>query len=221
MNRKQYKSDPRYAKVLETMDLLGIMDVTTTRQHKNGTIVWKLPIKNWNSGKTNIEVASFSTGYVRNQNSGYSNYQLNKTKKIFENEWPSGYKYYSTRRTLIPIEIDRLEYLISYCLKNYFIKRANEVADGKLIPKWRHEWELERANETYSENTGAMARIEDLEEKLDAMTEARDYYQEKIHQAHDKHNKAYNDGYAAAEVDYKGMLNDLSVTVNGERYKII
>ena len=37
MNREQYKSDPRYAKVLETMDLLGIMDISTTRQAKNGT----------------------------------------------------------------------------------------------------------------------------------------------------------------------------------------
>ena len=77
MNREQYNSDPRYAKVLETMDLLGIMDVTTTRQDKNGTIVWKLPIKNEWDGSF-IEVASFKTGYVRNQNSGYSNYQLNK-----------------------------------------------------------------------------------------------------------------------------------------------
>ena len=67
MNRKQYNSDPRYAKVLEQMDLLQIMDVTTTRQHKNGTVVWKLPIKNYNSGKTNIEVASFASGYVRNK----------------------------------------------------------------------------------------------------------------------------------------------------------
>ena len=54
MNRKQYNSDSRYRKVLEQMDLLGIMDVTTTRQHKNGTIVWKLPIKNDNSGKTKL-----------------------------------------------------------------------------------------------------------------------------------------------------------------------
>ena len=45
MNRKEYNGDPRYAKVLEKMDLLGIMDVTTTRQDKNGTIVWKLPSK--------------------------------------------------------------------------------------------------------------------------------------------------------------------------------
>ena len=32
MNRKEYNSDPRYTKVLEQMDLLGIMDISTTRQ---------------------------------------------------------------------------------------------------------------------------------------------------------------------------------------------
>ena len=75
MNRKEYNSDSRYRKVLEQMDLLGIMDITTTRQAKNGTVVWKLPIKNeWPRNKNGkgykcIEVASFKTGYVRNQNS--------------------------------------------------------------------------------------------------------------------------------------------------------
>ena len=34
MNRKEYNSDSRYRKVLEQMDLLGIMDITTTRQDK-------------------------------------------------------------------------------------------------------------------------------------------------------------------------------------------
>ena len=184
MNRKQYNSDTRYEKVLHNMDLLGIMDITTTRQHKNGTIVWRLPIKNNNSGKTLIEVASFSTGYVRNQNSGYSNYQLNKRCEGEPEYFDSGrldelgrpmYTKFTTRScVLIPIEIDRLEYLISYCLKNYYIKRANEVVEGKYVSQWYHDWSMERANETYSENTGAMARINDLEEKLDAMTEDRD-----------------------------------------------
>jgi hypothetical protein len=134
----KYQGDSRYEKVYEKMQFLGIQDITTNRQHKNGTIVWKLPIKNEWGGKP-IEVASFESGYVRNQNSGYSNYQLNKTKKNFEKEWPSGYKYYSTERILIPIEIDRLEYLISYCLKNYYIKRANQVVDGDYVPKWKYE----------------------------------------------------------------------------------
>ena len=184
MNREQYNSDTRYEKVWEQMELLGIQDVTTNRQHRNGTIVWRLPIKNNHKPTSFIEVASFSTGYVRNQNSGYSNYQLNKRcqgePEYFE--LPNGdYRRFSTRScVLIPIEIDRLEYLISYCLKNYYIKRANQVVEGKYVSQWYHDWSLERANETYSENTGAMARIEDLEEKLDAMTEDRDCKSDRV-----------------------------------------
>ena len=151
MNKEAYKSDTRYEKVFHNMELLGIVDITTNRQHRNGTVVWRLPIKNkWRQNF--IEVASFSTGYVRNQNSGHSNYQLNKRCEGEPEYFDSGrldelgrpmYTKFTTRScVLIPIEIDRLEYLISYCLKNYYIKRANEVADGKLIPKWKHEDEL-------------------------------------------------------------------------------
>jgi len=185
MNREQYNSDSRYAKVLETMDLLGIMDITTTRQHKNGTIVWKLPIKNtWpgNKNSTCIEVGSFSTGYVRNQNSGYSNYQLNKRCEGEPEFFDSGrkdsmgrtlYTQFTTRScVLIPIEIDRLEYLLKYCIKNYYIKNANQVPDGKFVPKWR----LDNANETYSENTGAMARIGFLEKEVMDITKDRDLH---------------------------------------------
>ena len=160
MNRKEYNSDPRYAKVLEQMDLLGIMDISTTRQSKNGTIVWKLPIKDQDSGIL-IEVASFASGYVRNQGkSTRSNFQLNKrfegepeyfkdyewvTKNdgngdYAKQEWTGKYRAFTTRKCkLIPIEIDRLEYLISYCLKNYYIKNANRIADGDYVPKWKYD----------------------------------------------------------------------------------
>ena len=191
MNREQYKynSDPRYAKVLEQMDLLGIMDISTTRQSKNGTIVWKLPIRNtWKSGKF-IEVASFKTGYVRNQNSGYSNYQLNKR---CENEPEyfklnnGDYRKFTTRGCkLIPIEIDRLEYLISYCLKNYYIKHANFVANGDYVTKWRHEYELEQSRKRKEEvrdhflskenDCGHYERIRDLENKLDTIQRISEY----------------------------------------------
>jgi len=151
-----YMGDTRYEKVWEQMQLLGIEDVTSKRQAKNGTRVWKLPIKNnWNNGKP-IEVASFKTGYVRNQNSGYSNYQLNK--RIVNEAYYPEYKWNEAKNTsvktgkyyksgvrsckLIPIEIDRLEYLISYCLKNYYIKHANFVANGDYVAKWTHEYEM-------------------------------------------------------------------------------
>ena len=148
-NKWKYQGDGRYEKVYEKMQLLDIKDITTDRQHKNGTIVWRLPIKDQESGIL-IEVASFKTGYVRNQGkSTRSNFQLNKRCEG-EPEYfklPNGdYRKWTTRSCkLIPIEIDRLEYLISYCLKNYYIKRANEVADGKYIPKWRYENDIKNA----------------------------------------------------------------------------
>ena len=126
--------------IKETIQLLGIQDITTPRQKKNGTIVWKLPIKDQYSNGIFIEVASFKTGYVRNQGkSTRSNYQLNKTKKTFEKEYSDGYRYYSTERILIPNEQDRLEYLIRYCLKNYYIGKANQVPNGDYIPKWKYD----------------------------------------------------------------------------------
>ena len=148
-NKCKYQGDSRYEKVYEKMQLLGIQDVTTDRQHKNGTIVWKLPIKNeWD--KSFIEVASFKTGYVRNQGkSTRSNFQLNKRcesePEYFELE-NGDYRKFTTRTCkLIPIEIDRLEYLISYCLKNYYIKNANRVADGDYIAKWKYENDIKNA----------------------------------------------------------------------------
>jgi len=162
--------DTRYEKVWEQMQLLGIEDITTKRQAKNGTRVWRLPIKDQDSGIL-IEVASFKTGYVRNQGkSTRSNFQLNKRcenePEYFE--LPNGdYRRFSTKScVLIPIEIDRLEYLISYCLKNYYIKGANQVADGNYVPKWR-----------------------------------------------------YNNLANAARLDYEGL--DVSVNVNGQKYKVI
>ena len=162
LNKKIYAGDTRYKKVYEQMQLLGIQDVTTHKQSKNGTVVWRLPIKNsWN--KKYIEVASFKSGYVRNQNSSCDrSYQLNKRVESEpqyypEYEWVDGYqvktgKYrkFTTRGCeLIPVEIDRLEYLISYCLKNYYIKLANQVADGEFVPKWKYEayCRRDRANE--------------------------------------------------------------------------
>ena len=180
-NKWKYQGDSRYEKVYEKMQLLDIQDITTDRQHKNGTIVWQLPIKDQDSGIL-IEVASFKTGYVRNQGkSTRSNFQLNKRCESEPDYYPvyewcdetnmnvktDKFRQFTTRTCkLIPIEIDRLEYLISYCLKNYYIKGANQVADGNYVPKWR-----------------------------------------------------YNNLADAARLDYEGL--DVSVNVNGQKYKVI
>ena len=188
--RNLYCGDTRYEKVWEQMQLLGIQDVSTERQIKNGTIVWRLPIKNnYPQGKASyIEVGSFKTGYVRNQNSGYSNYQLNKRCqgepmyfkdyewKNGEQVWTGKYRKFETRGCkLIPIEIDRLEYLIKYCVKNYYIKHANQVPNGDFYPKWMYE---------------------------------------------DAEKQGYSAGLQK-NIDAKPAVENLSVIVNGEKYKII
>ena len=146
----------------QTMQLLGIQEVTTKQQKKNGTREFKLPIKDQYAKP--IYVASFASGYVRRTKAnGYSpSWQINKRVESEpqyypEYEWVDGYqvktgKYrkFTTRGCeLIPVEIDRLEYLISYCLKNYYIKLANQVADGEFVPKWKYEayCRRDRANE--------------------------------------------------------------------------
>ena len=177
---KTYYGDSRYEKVGEQMKLLGIQDVSTKRQDKNGTITWKLPIKNkWNKASF-IEVGSFSTGYVRNNNSCYTNYQLNKRcngePEYFQLS-NGDYRKFTTRGcVLIPIEIERLEYLISYCLKNYYIKHANFVADGEYIPKWRYDNLTDAARLDYENKNDEVADFRrDLQNKLDTIKRIADY----------------------------------------------
>ena len=145
--KKQFNN---FVEIERMLQFLDIQEVTTERQKKNGTREFELPIKDSWSGKK-IRVASFASGYVRNQNSGYSSYQLNKRCESepeyykIERNGETLYRKYTTRTCkLIPNEQDRLEYLISYCLKNYYIGHANQVANGDYIPKWRYESEIEK-----------------------------------------------------------------------------
>jgi len=141
------------------MQLLDIKDVSTARQKKNGTVEWELPIKTeW--GKRKIRVARFASGYVRCQLSdAYCSYQLNKrcqSEPQYFKLSNGDYRKFETRScVLIPNEQDRLEYLISYCLKNYYIKNANQVSNGKYIPKWKYDNKCNECNR----NDGALQNL--------------------------------------------------------------
>ena len=151
-----YKGDSRYEKIYEQMQLLGIQDVSSPRQVKNGTVVWRLPILS-DKKNTYLEYASFASGYVRNQGVDcHSNWQCNRRipsdAYYPEYEWKKldngdhtqvktgKYLKWQTRSCeLIPNEIDRLEYMLKYVIKNEFIKRANYVQEGKFVPKWKYD----------------------------------------------------------------------------------
>ena len=187
--------------IKQKREFLGIKDVTTERQKKNGTVIWELPIKMYGQF---VKVGSFESGYVRRMNGGYTPYQLNKCEPSVEyykdykwcdtrdeQYWTGKYnRYVGKSRVLILNEVDRLEYLMAYCLKNYYIKQANQVEDGKFVTKWRHEYELEKASK-FKYSGG---QIENMENG--------DIF---VHEQHAYWNK---------------LPNSVQVIVDGHRYKI-
>ena len=200
---RQYEK--RYDKIFDQMELLGIKDVSTNRQHRNGTRVWRLPIK-YGTDRF-IEVASFATGYVRNQNGGYTNYQLNKRCESEPQyyELANGtYNKYTTRTCeLIPNEIDRLEYLIGYCLKNYYIKNANQVANGGYVEQWYHDQQIERVTSN---------KVRELQDRI---YELESQAKEEV--------KRYDNAVQPLEAELSAtkVRQDVSVIVNGHRYKVL
>ena len=202
LNEDKYIGDTRYEKVLEQMQLLGIQDVTTYRQEKNGTIVWQLPILSDARGRY-IEYASFASGYVRNQGVDCrSNWQINKCKMGKRHyKYPNGkvYAFDTKERILIPIEIDRLEYMMKYVIKNEFIKRANTVQQGNFIPKWQ------------------LDHLKDAEENAKFHKKRADEYMDKFANAQAKIEVAQ--GYVK-EIAPE-MPNEVTVIIDGHKYKVI
>ena len=200
------------------MILLGWEEITTYRQQKNGTRIFELPIKKYGQY---IEVGSFKSGYVRRMNGCYTPYQLNKcenydhyykdykwnenfTKQTFTGKYN---KYIGKRRITIDNEVDRIEYLITYCLKNYYINQANMIENGNFIPKWKHEYEMkigsiDKVRELQNEVMKYERTIRELHEEIDMISEEKDNMDRKFEET-------------AMELD------ELTVSVNGHRYRVI
>ena len=131
----------KYRKYYEALDLIGCKHVSTPRQIKNGTRVFRLPFKDaWNQ---DIEFATYESGYVRRLvKLGYCPcYQINKKKPESRMvEVKSGphkgyfYKLRSSERILIPGNGDRLEYLFNYILRNFF--RAKPKYNRTIDMEW-------------------------------------------------------------------------------------
>ena len=100
---------------LTIFKILGIKDITTERQRKNGTTVYELPIQQmWQTLEPKpLRFATYKTGYVRNISEYNSScYQINKTKKVTYESGMTG-----VERILIPSWEDRLIYLAKFIIK--------------------------------------------------------------------------------------------------------
>ena len=110
--------------------ILGIKEITTKRQSKNGTQVFELPIQQmWQTCEPKpLRFATYKAGYVRNVTEGLASpYQINKTKK--RPAGTDGYHFETVERTLIPHWDDRLIYLAKFIIKNYYQKPTYIMSD--------------------------------------------------------------------------------------------
>lgn len=121
-----------HQQALALFDALGIKEVTSKTQRKNGTRMWELPAKRlYSSGYTSkLKFGIYSSGYVRNCSEDNNTcYQINKkylhTKKYFCSFNKEYRSYESSKRILINREEDRIVYLANYILKNYYRNKTS------------------------------------------------------------------------------------------------
>ena len=111
----------------QVFDMLGIKNVSTRRQKKNGTQVYELPIQQmWQTCNPKpLRFATYETGYVRNISEYNSSpYQINKTKKVTYESGMTG-----VERVYIDSWEDRLIYLAKFIIKNYYQKPTYLISD--------------------------------------------------------------------------------------------
>ena len=237
-----------YGDLVGLTKILGWKDVSTRRQINNGTTIYRLPIKKYGQF---IEVGSFESGYVRRMNGGYTPYQLNKCEPTVEYyrdyKWNNDYseqtftgkynKYVGKKRITIDTKEERLEHLITYCLKNYYINQANQVEEGKFISKWKHEHEMkngsmDKVRELQYEIMKYEKTVRELHEEIDELsdkyTDMCNKFESTAMELSDLHCSGKDSKIKELENELKTYVNNtnevlrnLSVTVNGERYKII
>ena len=131
--------------ILRTFKHLGIVEVSSKTQKKNGTRRFRLPFKDvrtslydkygnrTDSGRKfscDLEFAVYKSGYVRKTKGFiYTCYQINKTCKggnrYFKVTSGAHEGYYwkfadGRNRILIHSETERLQYLLDFLVRNYF-----------------------------------------------------------------------------------------------------
>lgn len=112
--------------------LMGIKEITTARQKKNGTTVYELPIRrlSYTGNSRTYKYAIYESGYIRDVSDyNHSPWYINKRYQTKTKYWNSYYKEYGNYTGLKPVFIkdfdDQLVYLANYILKNRY--RNNKV----------------------------------------------------------------------------------------------
>ena len=119
--------------------LMGIKEITTARQKKNGTTVYELPIRklHYNGKSLAYKYAIYESGYIRNVSDHCSSpWYINKRYETSEMYWNSYYKKYTKYKTSKAAFIndfdDQLVYLANYILKNRYRNKLYSCCDWAI-----------------------------------------------------------------------------------------
>ena len=179
--------------------LMGIKEITTARQKKNGTTVYELPIRklNYTGSSYAYKYAIYESGYIRDVSEHCSSpWYINKRYETKTKYWNSYYKEYYTYTGNKPVFIenfdDQLVYLANYILKNRY---------GKLYSCC--DWNIEQIEET--------SRFRHLHKwEGNTVTISRDEYNEL--------KKA--NPLAKVQDDIEPLPHHIQVIINGTRYNL-
>ena len=159
--------------------LMGIKEITTARQKKNGTTVYELPIRklSYTGNSYTYRYAIYDSGYIRDVSEHcYSPWYINKRYITKSKYWNSYYKEYFTYTGNKPVFIDnfddQLVYLANYILKNRYGKLYSccdwNIEQIREQRKFMHDakWEgntVTISRDEYNElkRSNPLARVED------------------------------------------------------------
>ena len=119
--------------------LMGIKEVTTKRQKKNGTTVYELPIRrlSYTGNSYAYKYAIYDSGYIRDISEHCSSpWYINKRYITKSKYWNSYYKEYYTYTGSKPVFVnnfdDQLVYLANYILKNRYGSKLYSCCDWSI-----------------------------------------------------------------------------------------
>jgi len=181
---------------LRFFKLMGIKEITTARQKKNGTTVYELPIRklSYTGNSYAYRYAIYDSGYIRDVSEHcHSPWYINKRYITKSKYWNSYYKEYYTYTGNKPVFIDnfgdQLVYLANYILKNRYGSKLYSCCD----------WNIEQIEEQRE-------FMYDHKWRGNTVTISRDEYVELQK--------------AKPWIDEPKSENDIQVIINGTRYNL-
>ena len=186
--------------------LMGIKDVTTKRQKKNGTTVYELPMRrlSYTGNSRAYRYAIYDSGYIRDVSEYNSSpWYINKRYITTSKWWNKYYKEYTTYKGHKPAFIHDFDSQLVY-LANYILK--NRYRNNKMYSCC--DWNVEQIKETCQFR-------HDAKWNSDTVSVSCDEYKKLQRTQWEKDNGVFNTWGTPLDGN-----DNVQVIINGHRYNL-